>query len=152
VLAAVAPARSWDLIEAGGQVESGKPLFGYAASFPVARSGTVTVKFRGSWVHVLEILLETLLWLLVIVILVGRRRSSARWTGRFSRRQARRARHGATEVPVPDTDNEITNGHDSDNPVDDSGKAEGDKAEDGAPSTAGTVVPDGGVISGAGPK
>jgi GT2 family glycosyltransferase len=152
VLAAVAPARSWDLIEAGGQVESGKPLFGYAASFPVARSGTVTVKFRGSWVHVLEILLETLLWLLVIVILVGRRRSSARWAGRFSRRQARRARHGATEVPVPDTDNEITNGHDRDNPVDDSGKAEGDKAEDGAPSTAGTVVPDGGVISGAGPK
>jgi GT2 family glycosyltransferase len=96
VLAAVAPAASWQLVEPGGRVRRGETEFGYAASFPVARSGTVTVRFRGSWVHGLEIAGEVLLWLVVLCVLAGRRWVLDWWWGRLRRRSSRRSRHAAS--------------------------------------------------------
>jgi GT2 family glycosyltransferase len=90
VLAAVAPARSWEMVGPGGRVQRSDTIFGYAASFKVARPGVVTVRFRGSWVHVLEVSLEALLWLVAVGILLGRRRSLARLSSRIRRRRSRR--------------------------------------------------------------
>ena len=129
VLAAVAPARSWELVEPGGRVEQSSPLFGYAAGFAVSRPGTVTVRFRGSWVHGFEVLLEILLWVVVIVVLVGRRRSATQLANRLRRRQTRRGRHGpaagGTRPPGDD---------------------DGDRA--GTPATTEVVDPDDSVVSG----
>ena len=60
---------------AGGDAAQEKTIFGYAPSFEVTRPGVVTVAFRGSWAHGLEIAVEFLLWLLAVGLLVGRRRS-----------------------------------------------------------------------------
>jgi GT2 family glycosyltransferase len=92
VLAAVAPARSWELVEPGGRVQSASTSFGYAATFDVTRPGTVTVRFRGSAVHGLEVVIEVLLWLIALGLLVGRRRSLSVWSRRMRRRSVRRAR------------------------------------------------------------
>jgi GT2 family glycosyltransferase len=92
VMAAVAPSRSWELVTSAGHVQRSTTIFGYAASFDVGRPGTVTVKFKGSWSHGLEVVVEILLWLIVIGLLVIRRQSLARWTSLFRRRRARRAR------------------------------------------------------------
>jgi hypothetical protein len=100
VLAAVAPARSWELVDAAGRVHRSDTLFGYAASFTVTRPGVVTVKFRGSWVHGLEITLEALLWLVAVGILLGRRRSLSRLSSRIRRRHARRAQAPGPELRV----------------------------------------------------
>jgi hypothetical protein len=104
VLAAVAPSRSWELVGPGGHVQQSEPLFGYAPSFTVARPGTVTVRFRGSWTHGFEITIEVLLWLVAGCLLVGRRRSVARISGRVRRRYRRRARHARSEQPTPTVD------------------------------------------------
>jgi hypothetical protein len=87
----VAPARSWELVDSGGHVQRSDTIFGYAASFHVTRPGVVTVRFRGSWVHALEITLEALLWLAVVGILLGRRRSLSRLSSRIRRRRSRRS-------------------------------------------------------------
>jgi hypothetical protein len=95
VVAAVAPARSWELVEPGGQVQRSQTAFGYAAAFDVPRPGVVTVRFRGSWGHGLSVTVEAVLWLVVIGLLVGRKSWWARLSGRAGRRRVRRAR------PVP---------------------------------------------------
>ena len=101
VLAAVAPARSWELVEPGGHVQRSATIFGYAASFHVARPGIVTVKFRGSWVHGLEVTIEALLWLVVVALLLGRRRSLSRLSSRVRRRHARRSASPTAHEPFP---------------------------------------------------
>ncbi|HXQ75609.1 MAG TPA: glycosyltransferase family 2 protein [Acidimicrobiales bacterium] len=128
VLAAVAPSRAWELVEPGGDVQPSKQIFGYAASFDVVRPGPVTVKFRGSWVHGLEVAVEVLLWLLVVALLVCRRRSLARLSSRIRRRRARRARSKTAPAVVPD--------------------AVGDDVGE----TPGLAVPDTGVATGAAPR
>jgi hypothetical protein len=90
VLVGVAPSRSWELVEPDGHVQRSEQIFGYAAAFDVARPGAVTVRFRGSWVHGLEVAVEVLLWLVVVGALVVRRRSLERLWGRARRRRARR--------------------------------------------------------------
>jgi hypothetical protein len=97
VLAAVAPARSWELVDPGGRVQRSDTIFGYAASFKVNTPGVVTVRFRGSWEHALEITLEALLWLVAVGILLGRRRSLSRLSSRIRRRRSRRTRAPALE-------------------------------------------------------
>jgi hypothetical protein len=97
LLVAVAPARSWELVEPGGRVQRSTTSFGYAATFDVRRPGTVTVRFHGSAIHGLEIVIEVLLWLLALGLLVGRRRTWALWSSRIRRRASRRARKAAAE-------------------------------------------------------
>jgi hypothetical protein len=97
VLAAVAPSHSWELVAPGGHVQSATTRFGYAASFNVARPGTVTVKYRGSAAHGFEITFEVLLWVVAVCLLVGRRRSWGRLWRRMKRRSVRRS-----ERPRPD--------------------------------------------------
>jgi hypothetical protein len=86
VTAGVAPPDVWELETATGHVQRATTSFGYAASFDVARPGTVTVKYRGSASHGIELVLEALLWLVVLCVLVGRRSSWARVAGRIRRR------------------------------------------------------------------
>ncbi len=102
VLAAVAPSDAWELVRPGGAVERSHTIFGYAASFDVARPGRVTLRFRGSWVHGLEIGVEFLLWLLAVGALVGRRRSLVRLWLRLRRRLARRPRPSPSAAPTTD--------------------------------------------------
>jgi len=102
VLAAVAPASSWELVEPGGHAEASTTRFGYAASFPVARAGTVTVRYRGSAVHGLEVVVELFLWLIAVGLLVGRKRAWALWSTRLRRRAARRARRSPPEHALAD--------------------------------------------------
>jgi hypothetical protein len=129
VLAAVAPSRGWELVGPGGDVQRSTQIFGYAASFDVVRPGPVTVKFRGSWAHGLEVAVEVLLWLVVVALLVCRRRSLARLSSRLGRRRARRARPAALPADVvPD--------------------AVGDDLRE----TAGNAAPDAGVATGAAPR
>jgi GT2 family glycosyltransferase len=104
VMAAVAPSTSWELVTSGGHVERSTTIFGYAASFDVDRPGTVTVKFKGSWSHGLEVVVEILLWLIVIGLLVLRRESLARWMSLFRRRRAKRDR---TTTPVESVGDEV---------------------------------------------
>jgi GT2 family glycosyltransferase len=127
VLAAVAPARSWELVTANGAVEKEKTIFGYAPSFEVRRPGVVTVTFRGSWVHGLEITVEFLLWLVAVGLLVGRRRSLVQLSSRVRRRRVRRAQHGVHRERVSRNDK-------------------------GNEDEASAVVHEGGVTSGAGPR
>jgi len=101
VLAGVAPSRSWELVEPDGRVQRSEQIFGYAAAFDVARPGSVTVRFRGSWVHGLEVAVEVLLWLVVVGLLVVRRRSLERLWGRARRRRARRTGPGTAPPSVP---------------------------------------------------
>jgi GT2 family glycosyltransferase len=92
VLAAVAPSSDWQLLQPGGRIERPTTRFGYAASFSVPRPETVTVRYRGSAVHGLEVVIELLLWLVAVGLLVGRRRTWSVWSRRIRRRAARRAR------------------------------------------------------------
>jgi GT2 family glycosyltransferase len=90
VLATVAPSGAWELVSPGGTVERSTPLFGYAASFPRPTAGTVTITYRGSWGHGLEVVIEIFLWLITAALLLGRRRSWARLGERIRRRRVRR--------------------------------------------------------------
>ncbi|HXQ43929.1 MAG TPA: glycosyltransferase family 2 protein [Acidimicrobiales bacterium] len=101
VLVAVAPSRSWEMVERGGRVQRSERIFGYAASFDVAHPGTVTVRFRGSWVHGLEVAVEVVLWVAVGCLLVGRRRSLSRVWSRVRRRHGGRPRPAAAPEPEP---------------------------------------------------
>jgi hypothetical protein len=101
VLAGVAPPDAWELETVTGHVQKATTSFGYAASFDVARPGTVTVKYRGSASHGIELVLEALLWLVLLCLLVGRRSSWARVAGRIRRRSHRRRGR-----PTPVTDPE----------------------------------------------
>jgi hypothetical protein len=102
VVAAVAPSSSWELVEPGGRVVRSGTRFGYAAGFDMSRSATVTVRYRGSAVHGLEIVIEVLLWLVALGLLVGRRRTWALWSTRIRRRAARRARRVAAHPEETD--------------------------------------------------
>ncbi|MGH9019236.1 MAG: hypothetical protein ACRDY1_15910, partial [Acidimicrobiales bacterium] len=86
VLAAVAPARAWQLVGADGRVERSQTAFGYAASFTVTRPQPVTVRFEGSVSHGVETIIEILLWVVAVAFLLGRRRPG--------RRRPRRSRVG----------------------------------------------------------
>ena len=86
VLAAVAPAAAWRLTGPGGTVEHASTSFGYAATFPVARPGPVTVAFVGSWAHGVEIAVETAAWVVVAAALAGRRWWLDWWWGPLGRR------------------------------------------------------------------
>jgi GT2 family glycosyltransferase len=132
VMAAVAPSRSWELVTSKGVVQRSTTIFGYAASFDVDRPGTVTVKFKGSWSHGLEVVVEILLWLIAIGLLVIRRQSLARWTSLPGRRRARRAR---TTTPAAPQGDEMAD----------------EAAAGGQPEKAGTAEPDLGVPTGAAP-
>ena len=101
VLAAVAPSPSWELVGPGGRVLRSEPIFGYAASFAVARPGVVTVRFRGSAGHTIEIIVELLLWLVALLLLLGRRSSWSRWAGRAQRLSARWIHRTAAPEPEP---------------------------------------------------
>ncbi len=133
VLAAVAPSTAWELVEPGGTVRRSTPIFGYAASFDVVRPGPVTVKFRGSWVHGLEVAVEVLLWLVVVALLLGRRRSVAHLSSRIRRRRARRARSATGPEMAPDEGGD-------------------DVRETADPSAPDPSAPDTGVATGAAPR
>jgi len=104
VLAALAPSRSWELVEPGGHVQRSATAFGYAASFEVPRAGRVTLRFRGSWVHGLEVTAEVLLWLVTAGLLVGRRRSLSKLWNRIRPRHRGRLRPRTPPVPMADAD------------------------------------------------
>ena len=168
VMAAVAPTRSWELVEPGGEVRRAETIFGYASSFAVDHPGTVTVRFRGSWVHGLEIALEVVLWLVVVLLLVGRRRSLSRLSAPVRRRHARGLPHGVArhqgsderdgdaretsdtgtpDAETSDTGTRDTGTRDSQTPDTDTLDAETPDAE-----TPDAGTPDAGVVTGAAPK
>ncbi len=92
VLTGVAPAADWHLTEHHGVVVHSKKAFGYAATFPVARPGTVTVAFVGSWAHGVEITVETAAWLVAAAALAGRGWWLDWWWGPLGGGRARRRR------------------------------------------------------------
>ena len=109
VVAAVAPSRAWELVGPAGKVEPSHTIFGYAAVFRRGPTGTVTV---GSGVrgHTgSRSPSRSSSWLVAVGLLVGRRRSVARWWGRL---------HGActdagpdrsrSDEPTPDVDGDDT--------------------------------------------
>lgn len=102
LVAAVAPSGSWQMVEPGGRVSPAREAFGFAASFEVARPGVVTVRYRGSWSHGLEILAEVLLWIVAALVLVGRRWSVDWWWPRLQRRRpwARRGGQAGADAPT----------------------------------------------------
>jgi len=100
VLAAVAPSTSWQLVERGGRVERGSIAFGYAATFPVARPGPVSVRFRGSWAHGVSAGGEVAAWVVVAGALAGRRRWLDWWWGPVGHRRARRRRRWGRVAPT----------------------------------------------------
>ncbi|HLI72523.1 MAG TPA: glycosyltransferase family 2 protein [Acidimicrobiales bacterium] len=76
-LAAVAPAHDWRLRSATARssaVVRSRTYFGYAPVFQVARPGSVTVAFAGSWQHGVEITGEVAIWVVLGCALLGRRR------------------------------------------------------------------------------
>jgi hypothetical protein len=95
VLAGVAPAARWQLTRPGGAVEHATTAFGYAATFPVTRPGTVTVAFAGSWAHGIEVGLQSAAWVVAAAALVGRRWWLDWWWRPLGRRGSRRRRRGA---------------------------------------------------------
>jgi len=108
VLDAVAPATSWHLTGPHGAVGRASSSFGYAATFHVARPGTVTVAFEGSWSHAVEIAVETAAWVVLAAALAGRAWWLDWWWGPLGRggsRRHRRRRFTGTAVgpePVPE--------------------------------------------------
>ena len=98
VLDAVAPAAAWRLLGPHGTVVRPSRFFGYAATFPVARPGTVTVAFVGSWAHGLEISMETAAWVVVAGALAGRRWWLDWWWGPLGGRGRRRRRARAVDA------------------------------------------------------
>ena len=100
VLNDAAPATGWQLTGPHGVVERGSTIFGYASTFPVSRPETVTVAFVGSWSHGVEIVVETLAWIVVAAALAGRAWWLDWWWGPLGRRGARRRRRGRTP-PAP---------------------------------------------------
>jgi GT2 family glycosyltransferase len=99
VLAAVAPASAWQLTVGGGAVEHASSSFGYAATFPVSRPGTVTVAFTGSPGHGIEVGVESAAWIVVAAALAGRRRWLDWWLGPLSGRRGGRRRRRGTAAP-----------------------------------------------------
>lgn len=92
LLLARAPPRAWEARGSRGVIPSGT-AFGYAPRFDVpSPGGAVVVQARGSWVHGLEITAEVLLWVVVSLALIGRRR----WLGT---KVARHGRRGVVTVP-----------------------------------------------------
>jgi len=101
VLDAVAPSGDWQLTGPHGAVVHSTTAFGYAASFRVARPGTVTVAFVGSWAHGLEIGVETAAWVVVVAALAGRGWWLDWWWGPLGgggARRRRRERDASTPV------------------------------------------------------
>jgi hypothetical protein len=94
VLDAVAPATAWQLTGRHGAVVRPTSSFGYAATFHVPRPETVTVAFVGSWVHGLEIGIETAAWIVVAAALAGRRWWLDWWWGPIGGKGASRRRRG----------------------------------------------------------
>jgi hypothetical protein len=86
-----APAADWELVPQLGSAVAAYRTFGYAATFDLPQGQTVTVQFRGSWSHGVEIAAEMAAWVLLLAFLAGRRRWLDWWWGPIA---ARRARHG----------------------------------------------------------
>ena len=90
VLDAVAPASRFTLTEGDGRVVQPHEAFGYAPAFTVARPATVTISFSESAAHVLEVVLEVVLWVVALAAVAGRRRWLDWWWGRRRRAEERR--------------------------------------------------------------
>jgi hypothetical protein len=105
VLDAVAPATSWQLTGPHGAVVRASSSFGYAATFHVARPGTVTVAFDGSWSHGVEIAVESAAWVILAAALAGRAWWLDWWWGPLGRRAPSRRRRprttGTAVAPEP---------------------------------------------------
>jgi len=78
---AVAPFRAWQMVGPTVGTKQAHLQFGFGSSFELSQPATVTVRFTGSWRHGLAIAAEILLWVIVLVALVGRRRWFDRWFG-----------------------------------------------------------------------
>ncbi len=100
VVAALAPASGWRLVDSQGRALPASTVFGYAPRFTVASGGAVTLGERGSWAHGLEVSAEVLLWLAVAEVL-RRERRRTRGQGPWPRRGAGRARPDGPGRPVP---------------------------------------------------
>ena len=85
VFDAVAPASRFTLTERDGGVVHPTTLFGYAPAFAVSRPGSVTVSFNGSAARGIEVAVETVLWVVALAALAGRRRWLDWWWGRRGR-------------------------------------------------------------------
>ena len=120
MLDAVAPASRWqaDRGRRHGAVERHE-AFGYAPAFTVARPGTVTVAFVGSWAHGVEVALEIVAWIVVAAALAGRglvaglvvgADQSAPWARR--RRRSRGVVVPVVTPPLPVTGAEGSRPHD----------------------------------------
>jgi GT2 family glycosyltransferase len=91
VLAAVAPAGRWQLVDPSGRVVSSAPSFGWGARYTVSTSGTGTLTFSADIWSPLGVAFQIIVWLAAIAALLRRRRLVA-WPGRRSRRAGAQGR------------------------------------------------------------
>ncbi len=100
VLAALAPADRWALTAPTGQVLSSSPSFGWAARYPVAGSGTGTLRFATNLWTPLGVAFQIVVWLAALGVLVTRRGVPG-WRRRRSGRAGTSGRPQANEQGVP---------------------------------------------------
>ncbi|MGH9081811.1 MAG: hypothetical protein ACRDWN_00560 [Acidimicrobiales bacterium] len=95
VLSSYAPGGSWGLA-VGGQAARRQPAYGWAAQFRDVPAGPAVLRFRGSLLDPLAVLVEMGVWLAVVAALLGRRRWLDWWwrpvRSLFRRSEPRRAR------------------------------------------------------------
>ncbi|MHB8682425.1 MAG: hypothetical protein ACYDA2_10085, partial [Acidimicrobiales bacterium] len=84
-----APAADWVLVPASGPARLPSVALGYGARFDVATGGRVVVRYTGSWLHAVEIGIETLVVVALAAALAGRRRWLDWWYGPLRRRWER---------------------------------------------------------------
>ena len=98
VLVARAPAPQWQAVEEGpgGATLSPSTAFGYGAAFTVNRGGPIVIRYRGSWLHALEVAAEMAVWIVLLFVVLVRRRPAtrSRATARHLARHSGGAHHG----------------------------------------------------------
>jgi hypothetical protein len=100
VLAAVAPAGRWQLVDPSGRVVPSSPSFGWGARYNVSTSGTGTLTFAADIWSPLGVAFQIIVWLAAIAALLRRRRLVA-WPGRRSRRAGAQGRLAPGEPIKP---------------------------------------------------
>jgi GT2 family glycosyltransferase len=108
LVAAVAPGESWRLVS-GSQSATPVPALRFPASFPVAHAGVVTLRFRGSLLHGVAVVVEVALWIALVAVLLGRRRWLDWW---WLPLRTRRAAASRAHSPVAKESTEPTVGAD----------------------------------------
>ena len=101
VLTALAPAGRWSLVVDGSPAPR-SPSFGWAGSYPVTRSGAVTLRFGGGVVTPVSLLVSLLVWLGAVALLSAGGLSISLLRVRTGRRRSRLDSQAALDGYPPD--------------------------------------------------